>query len=176
MLDPLVQLANFLLNFQSSGECYTIREKTKESSPAELMGQASFNDFIRDMEIPPSKVELAGSRFRERKWLKSTTRTTFLRKDQTFIEKFKDVEFNMVKMKEKKEETIKNHLTYCDDLEALFELFNVEHVPDEWRLFLDGSTESLKGVLLHNKNIYPSIPIAYSFFFNFLKNLVKKCI
>ena len=31
-----------------------------------------------------------------------------------------------------------------------------------WRLFIDSSTRSLKAVLLHNGNKYPSIPLAYS--------------
>ena len=33
---------------------------------------------------------------------------------------------------------------------------------EEWRLFIDFSQRSLKVVLLHNINTYPSIPIAYS--------------
>ena len=34
--------------------------------------------------------------------------------------------------------------------------------PSEWRLFIDSSTRSLKAVLLHNTNQWPSIPLAYS--------------
>lgn len=34
--------------------------------------------------------------------------------------------------------------------------------PSEWRLFIDSSKESLKAVLLHNTNVYASIPVAYS--------------
>jgi hypothetical protein len=137
----------------------------------EVMGQASFNDFVRDMGIPQSKIELAGSRFREKNWLTSSTRTTFLRNDKSFISKFKNVEINMVVTKTEKskegkthtiEETVSNTLTYCDNLEGLFELFEVQHKATEWRLFLDGSTESLKVVLLHNGNEYPSVPLAYS--------------
>ncbi|KAL4718315.1 hypothetical protein ACJJTC_009937 [Scirpophaga incertulas] len=32
----------------------------------------------------------------------------------------------------------------------------------EWRLFIDSSKSSLKAVLLHNGNMKPSIPVAYS--------------
>ena len=38
----------------------------------------------------------------------------------------------------------------------------IDHDPTQWRLFIDSSTKSLKAVLLHNGNIYPSIPLAYS--------------
>ena len=33
---------------------------------------------------------------------------------------------------------------------------------NEWRLFIDSSKRSLKAVLLHNKNVYSSIPVAHS--------------
>ena len=35
-------------------------------------------------------------------------------------------------------------------------------VENDWWLFIDGSTRSVKAVLLHNENAYPAIPIAYS--------------
>lgn len=40
--------------------------------------------------------------------------------------------------------------------------FGIEHIPNEWRLFTDASSSSLKGVLLHNGNRFPSIPIVHS--------------
>lgn len=35
----------------------------------------------------------------------------------------------------------------------------IEYDPSSWRLFIDSSTDSLKAVLLHNKNIIPSVPV-----------------
>lgn len=52
-------------------------------------------------------------------------------------------------------------ITYCVDIDSLFECLNHTHVPEEWRLFIDSSVESLKAVLLHIGNKYPSVPIAY---------------
>ena len=37
-----------------------------------------------------------------------------------------------------------------------------DHVPDEWRLFIESSKTSLKAVLLHNGNEKPSIPLAHA--------------
>lgn len=55
-----------------------------------------------------------------------------------------------------------NDLTYCHDLLGLFEELDITHTPSEWRLFIDASQSALKAVLLHNGNILPPIPIAYS--------------
>lgn len=44
----------------------------------------------------------------------------------------------------------------------LFDRIGHPHIPDEWRLFIDGSTASLKAVLLHIGNEHPSIPVAYA--------------
>ena len=53
-------------------------------------------------------------------------------------------------------------LCYCSDINGLYEKIGIEHNPNEWRLFIDSSSKILKAVLLHNGNIYPSIPIAHS--------------
>ena len=37
-----------------------------------------------------------------------------------------------------------------------------QYNPENWRLFIDGSKQSLKCVLLHNGNMFGSIPIAHS--------------
>lgn len=171
--EPLPQQV-VLLSSMSSGDTISsgeVFQPTPEKVP-KLMGQSSFNDFVRDLGIPPNKVELAGSRMREYFWLKKSTRTTFLRRESTFSSLFKNVQMDpIVKAKTRKkpggesepyEEKLENTLTYCDNLEALFSEFGQEHQPNQWRLFLDGSTESFKAALLHNENQFPSIVIAYS--------------
>lgn len=45
---------------------------------------------------------------------------------------------------------------------GLMRKFMVEHIPEEWRFFVDGSNSSLKSVLLHNGNSYQSVPIVFS--------------
>ena len=44
----------------------------------------------------------------------------------------------------------------------LFTSLGLPYNPSDWHLFIDSSKLSLKGVLLHNRNKYPSIPIAHS--------------
>jgi hypothetical protein len=41
-------------------------------------------------------------------------------------------------------------------------MLGIEYKTDEWRLFIDSSKISLKGVLLHNGNHLASVPVAHS--------------
>lgn len=51
--------------------------------------------------------------------------------------------------------------TYCNDVVGLFtEMGMDDYDANEWRLFIDGSTSSLKAVLLHVTNKKPAIPLA----------------
>lgn len=54
-----------------------------------------------------------------------------------------------------------NTFTYCNDIEGLVNKIGMKYDATEWRLFIDGSTTSLKAVLLHVTNKKPSIPLAY---------------
>ena len=57
---------------------------------------------------------------------------------------------------------MENKLCYCTNIPGLFTSLGLPHNPSDWRLFIDSSKRSLKGVLLHNGNKYPSIPIVHS--------------
>ena len=57
---------------------------------------------------------------------------------------------------------MENKLCYCTNIPGLFSSLGLPHNPSDWRLFIDSSKQSFKGVLLHNGNKYPSIPIAHS--------------
>ena len=45
---------------------------------------------------------------------------------------------------------------------GLFEAIGVTCNSSEWHLFIDSSSRSIKVVLLHNRNNYPSLPMAHS--------------
>ncbi|UYV63640.1 hypothetical protein LAZ67_2005138 [Cordylochernes scorpioides] len=55
-----------------------------------------------------------------------------------------------------------NDLVYCNDVVSLMEVLGHDHDTEEWRLFVDSSKISLKAVLLHNGNKFPSVPIAHA--------------
>ncbi|KAI6648298.1 hypothetical protein LOD99_12107 [Oopsacas minuta] len=57
----------------------------------------------------------------------------------------------------------KNGLVFCPNVEGLLLAMGVPNYnPSDWRLFIESSKRSLKCVLLHNGNIFGSIPIGYS--------------
>ena len=58
--------------------------------------------------------------------------------------------------------TLQNAICFCNNVSGLFYSIGIPCIPSEWRLFIDSSSKSLKAVLLHNGNKYPSLPLDYS--------------
>ncbi|KAI6652494.1 hypothetical protein LOD99_7508 [Oopsacas minuta] len=57
----------------------------------------------------------------------------------------------------------RNGLVFCPNVEGPLLAMGVPNYnPSDWRLFIDSFKRSLKCVLLHNGNIFGSIPIGYS--------------
>lgn len=109
--------------------------------------QSELNDLVRDLGLNKNKSELLGSRLLQWNLLKSETKVTLYRsRNEPLLKYFKK----------------ENSICFCQDIEGLMTSFGFVHNPDEWRLFIDGSTDSLKAVLLHNGNEKPSIPLAHT--------------
>ena len=54
-------------------------------------------------------------------------------------------------------------LVYCSDIDGLLSKMGIRtNMKDDWWMFIDGSVQSIKAVLLHRDNKFPAIPIAYS--------------
>lgn len=141
---------------QSSGELYQPPKAPKEivDNTPTLISQKIFADMGRQLCLTKNNTELLGSILRSLNLLETGVITTYLRHDKTFENMYAEKVYNW------DDTTYK--IVYCSNLEGLFEKFNTHHNPDEWRLFIDGSTKSLKALLLHNGNLLPSIPVAYS--------------
>ena len=101
--------------------------------------------MVRDLGLSKDGSELLASRLNEKHMLNKEARVTFYRKrDLEFLPFF--------------EETI--DFVYCKEVKGLLISLGLEsYNPNDWRLFLDSSKRSLKCVLLHNTNIYASIPM-----------------
>lgn len=109
--------------------------------------QRELDDLVRDLGLTKSNAELLTSRLKEWNLLDHSCRTSKYRKrHETFASFF----------------VVTDSLCYCHDVRGLFDDIGIEHNPEEWRLFIDSSTKSLKAVLLHNGNRFPSIPVAHS--------------
>ena len=109
--------------------------------------QEELNDLIRDLGLTKSNAEVLTSRLKEWNLLDKSCKVTLQRKrHECFSQYF----------------TLGDQLCYCHNIGRLFEEIDFPYDPSEWRLFIDSSCKSLKAVLLHNGNKYPSIPIAHS--------------
>ena len=55
-----------------------------------------------------------------------------------------------------------NGVVFCNDMFSVMEVLGHEYNPDQWRLLIDSPKVSLKLVLLHNGNRFPSVPLAHA--------------
>lgn len=109
--------------------------------------QADLDDLARELELSKGKSELLVSKFKDWNLYSGKLRVTSHRKrHETFSSYFTDEE----------------DITYCHNIPGLFQEIGIEFDSTAWRLFIDSNKTSLKAVLLHNGNEYPSIPLAHS--------------
>lgn len=125
--------------------------------PQHLVSQADFDDLVRDLNLSINHSEILASRIIGWGYGASDLRVTSYRK---FKGREKFGQFFTFRKGEPEE--LAYEMIYCTDVNGLFEQYHFNHVPQEWRLFIDGSVQSLKAVLLHNGNKFPSVPIAYA--------------
>ena len=58
--------------------------------------------------------------------------------------------------------SLEDGVVFCHHVCSVMEVLGHEYNPDQWRLFIDSSKVSLKVVLLHNGNRFPSVPLAHA--------------
>ena len=109
--------------------------------------QDDIDDLIREMALTKSNAELLISRLSQWDLLDGSVQVTSQRWRHSGFSGF----FRL-----------SDGLCFCHDVRGLFNAMGIPcNVPD-WRLFIDSSCRSLKAVLLHNTNKWPSIPLAHS--------------
>jgi len=131
---------------QMATDDYTEFQPPRSNMP-HLINQQELHDLVRDLGLSKKQSELLGSRLQEWNLLMKGTKISVFRKRQQDLEKFFDKDDN---------------LCFCNNVSGLFDAVGHCYEPQEWRLFIDSSILSLKAVLLHNGNVYPSIPLAHA--------------
>jgi len=119
----------------------------KNASKPHFPNSNELDDLIRDLNLSKSGAEILTSRLKQWNLLDDDCRATKYRN--------RHEEFGMYF-------EMSNYLCYCKDINGLFSALKLDHDSTEWRLFIDSSTLSLKAVLLHNGNKFPSLPVAHS--------------
>ena len=112
-----------------------------------LLQQDELNDLVRDLQLSKEKSELLASRLKEYNLLDQGTKVSYFRTRHVKLSTFFAME---------------NDICFCNDVNGLMHELGHDHVPDEWRLFIDSGKDSLKAVLLHNGNEKPSVPVAFA--------------
>ena len=100
-----------------------------------------------NLGLSKQNAEILGSRLNERNLLHQSTTFYWYRKRE------EDLKAYFVK---------EGSLVYCNDIRNLIIKMDIKYKSCDWRLFIDSSKRSLKGVLLHNGNLYASVPVAHS--------------
>ena len=115
---------------------------------SQLFSQGKLNDLIKDLNLSKESSELLASRLKEKNLFQPGTLITFYRKCHIeFLPYF----------------TQKNDIVYCNDIAGLLRQPGVQQYdPQDWRLFIGSSNRSLKCVLIHNGNLYRSVPLGHS--------------
>lgn len=118
------------------------------SKAPQLFSQIELNDLVRELDLCKEKSELLASRLQQKNLLETDTTVTLYRKrNKSFLQYFSGHN---------------DYLYFATNIEGLMTELELSYEKDNWRLFIDSSTSSLKAVLLHNGNSLPSVPIAYS--------------
>jgi len=120
-----------------------------QSNEFHRITQEELHDLIRDLDLPTCKckAELLGSRLQQWNLLKENV------KNSVYCKRYEDL-VHFFKME--------RGLVDCADIDGLMQTLSINHIPLDWRLFIDSSKLSLKTVLLHNGNTLPSIPVGHS--------------
>ena len=122
------------------------------SKDPHFTNQNEWDDLTGDLSLTKAKAEILSSRLKEWNLLAPSCKISKPRKRHvTFA--------NVYAMSSDSDHS---SLCYSTDIQSLFQEIGIAYLALDWRLFIDSSKRSLKAVLLHNGNVYPSIPIAHS--------------
>src|SRR5678815_5299449 len=123
-------------------------EYEESTSTQQQFSQEDINDLVRELSLSKQDSELLASRLSEKNCLKAECKITFFRTREVVLLPYFIEEEDLV---------------YCRNIPALLLQMGLpKYRPEDWRLFMDSSTRSLKCVLLYNGNSYASIPIGHS--------------
>ena len=114
------------------------------STEPHLITLAEMNDLVLDLDLAKTKAELTGSQLQQWNLLEKGVELSFHRNRQLNIAKYFSTDGDKV---------------YCNDVCGLTEELQLQHAPEQWRLFNHSSVVSLKAVLLHNGNRHSSLPL-----------------
>ena len=134
----------------SSSESQSEEKSEYECSEDERIkrfSQENLNDLVRDLDLRKVTAVLLGSQLKSRNLLEyKVTFAWYKHREKEYLLFF----------------TNEADLICCVDVKGLIKKLGTTYSSCDWRLFIDSSKRSLKAVLLHNGNLFSSIPLAHS--------------
>jgi len=127
----------------NSMDCDSTFAGACSSNEPHQLNQGDLNDIVRDLNLSKKQAEL-GSRLKGWNLL---TKVCLYRERQEEFKYFFSQEDGVV---------------FCKDVCSVMEVLGHEYNPDQWRLFTDSSKVSLKMVLIHKGNRFPTVPLAHA--------------
>jgi len=120
---------------------------TCSSNEPHLHTQGDLNDIFCDLNLSKKQAERLGSKLKSWNLLRQDANVCLYRgRHEEFKEFFSQ----------------EDGVMFCNDVCSVMEVLGREYNPDQWRLFIDSSKVTLKVVLLHNGNRFPSVPLAHA--------------
>ena len=113
------------------------RQRSRDERCPYYPNEENINDLIREVAQTKSNAELLVSWLKQWNLLDNGVRITSQRKRH-------------------------GDFSSCHDRRGLFQAIGIPCNTNDWHLFIDSSSRSLKTVLLHNTNQCPSVPLAHS--------------
>ena len=114
----------------------------------QTINQTELNDLIHDLNLSKDQSQILASRLKEKNLLTHGMSVSHYKSRKSSFQQFFKVDDLFV---------------FCANVESLLVELDIENYnASKWRLFISSSNLSLKCVLLHNRNVLGSIPIAHS--------------
>lgn len=149
-------LSNFTNSFSNTSFSFnqpydpTFRIAPSQNKQMETISQLELNDVSRLCKLTKTQTEHLGSFLNSKNLIDKDCKPSLIRnRTDQILNFFKDVDGH-------------HGTAYMNDISAYFDWLGHKFNPINWRLFIDASSTSLKAVLIHNRNIYKSVPIFYS--------------
>lgn len=120
-------------------------ETSQSFSEPHFLSQGDLNDLVRDLKLSKHQSELLGSRLKGWNLLQKETKICVFRNRHDEFRNFFMLQSDII---------------FCIDVKSVMQSLGHDYKGEEWRLFIDSSKVSLKAVLLHIGNKFPSVPLA----------------
>jgi len=128
-------------------DCDPTFARACSSNEPHLPTQGDLNHIIRDLNLSKKQAEILGTMLKVWNLQRQDTKVCFYRGRH---EEFKDFF------------SLEDGVEFCNDVCSVMGVIGHEYNPDQWRLFIESSKVSLKLVLLHNGNRFPSVLLAHA--------------